>query len=194
MHAVFLGTWHLGFHPQKRVFVRILPFLYLIFLDISGAFAVPPQINAVQPLVPLENLLTGMVLEPAGTLLVLENDSGELSRLRPDRAGNALSIETVTAGMEDPIALVQHPNGGILIAERRSGRILQLEGGILQEMARDFTDISALDLDDQDYLWITELEPGRLTRFNLLTKNRIHPGRIGIPQRRDYHGRPVRCH
>ncbi|HOL93573.1 MAG TPA: hypothetical protein PLH79_04430, partial [bacterium] len=142
------------------------------FFLVPAGFTAPPHVQSIHAHIPLENLLTGMAIEPSGSLLVLENDSGELSRLRFNPNGDSITIDTVVSQLSDPIALALQTNGALFIAERQSGRILRLQGSNLREIGRDFADISTLRLDDEGNLWITELEPGRLIRFNLKTHTR----------------------
>lgn len=151
---------------------RILSVLlgWAFFVLYQPAYAQPPEVQSVHSWVALENLVTGMVLEPDGSLLVLENHSGELSRLRLGPNKEIVSIETVLTGLIDPIALVRAAQDDLYIAERSTGRIYHFDGNQLSEWFSGLEDISSIRLDESNNLWVAELEPGRISRINRDTK------------------------
>ncbi len=148
----------------------------------STACPEPPTVQSIRSWTGLENLVTGMILEPDGSLLILENDSGELTRLHLGRNNTLRQIETVAKGFEDPIALARTDGGKLLIAERTSGRIIYLDNTIRSVVYRGLEDISSIRLDANGFLWVTELEPGRLSRINLITGvNRLIAEGLNFP-------------
>ncbi|RJP35321.1 MAG: hypothetical protein C4527_00620 [Candidatus Omnitrophota bacterium] len=139
--------------------------MILILLLCREGYA-SPQIVSQRSWIPLENILTGLLLEPDGSLLVLENDAGELSRLLLDQRQTLQRIETVAGGFHDPIALVR-ANQDLLVAERTSGILKRLHDGNITDFITGLTDISSIRTDAQGNLFITEMETGCLNRFDL---------------------------
>ncbi|MGC9329598.1 MAG: hypothetical protein ACP5I1_18325, partial [Candidatus Hinthialibacter sp.] len=127
------------------------------------ASAKPPVAGSVESWTALEDLVAGMVLEPDGSLLALENYSGELSRLRLGPSQEILSIETVLTGLVDPIAMARSEAGDLYIAERGPGRIWLWRDGALSLWAEGLRDISSIRLDGEGNVWASEMAEGEIS-------------------------------
>lgn len=143
---------------------------FIFVIDVSHAQ--PPELQSIQSWIALENLVTGMAIAHDGSLLVLENHSGELSRLQLNSKNEILSITTILTGLTDPIALARASDDDLYIAERSTGRILHFDGRTLSEWLSGLEDISSIRLDEKNNLWVSELSPGRISRINRETKTK----------------------
>lgn len=159
-------------------FKNSLRFLAAWFLLWSGwgfstfpCMADEPQLLEITSHLPLENLLTGMLAQSSSELLVLENDSGEITRISYNQASDQVSFETLEQGFTDPIALTQLNDQSLIVAERRSGRIIRLlaHGG-REVLAEGLIDISSVREGEQGQLIICELDPGRILALDLQSR------------------------
>lgn len=150
----------------------ILFLLGFFFLFPLLCAAKVPFIQHVESHIPLENLVSGLVVGDDQSLYLLENDSGEVTRLRLNRDRQVQDMEILVDGLEDPIALVYLGDEELLVAERTSGRILKFNGRERELFAEGYTDISSIRLDGEENIWISELRPGRISKINLNNKNK----------------------
>ena len=157
---------------KKMHFQFICGYLaFCFFLIQLSASTLPPVILETHSLTPLENILTGMLLEPDGSLLVLENDGGRISRLVLDANKNLIHIETVADGLTDPVALLKLGDGSLAVGERKTGNIIQIKNNSKTVLAGGFFGLSSVRRDANGILWITELDAGRLQLFDPATGN-----------------------
>ena len=141
--------------------------LFLFFLPLSG-YSIP-NILETHSLVPLENLLTGMLLEPDGSLLVLENDGGRITRLTLGADKRIKNIDILYEGLTDPVALQRMSDGSFLVGERKTGRIIQIKNQSGKIIADGFLGLSSLRINKNGIAWITQLDTGRLSYYNPAT-------------------------
>lgn len=165
----FLKT--LFFIKGLRLLVGGLFFIILTSF-ISPANAEIPFVEAVQSHVRLENLLTGMVEWPDGTLVVAENDSGEISRIRTNSLFSTIRIETMMSGFTDPVALAFDTNGRLLVGERKTGRVIAVGGNQRETLFAGVNDLASIRTDQLDNIYFVEMEPGRISRFSLRSNGR----------------------
>jgi streptogramin lyase len=118
-----------------------------------GAVAVAPA-----PLVFTEP--TSIELEPAGTLLLVQNNPGRLLRVDPE-AGR---VTTVVSGMTRPYAVVRAPSGDLFVStESRVKRIGS--GGVRTTVADAGSDVGPLATSpDGDVYYATATQVFRLAR------------------------------
>ncbi len=145
-------------------------FLAVICIPISNGET--PFVESVQSHVRLENLLTGMIEWPDGSIVVAENDSGEISRIRSNRLFSTVRIETLMSGFTDPIGLALDSEGRLLVGERKTGRVIAVGNNQREILFRNLTDLASIRTGSLNTIYYTEMEPGRISRYN--TRNNTH--------------------
>lgn len=133
----------------------------------TSAHAQNVQMN-VRSWTALENLLTGMIAVDDETLLVLENDSGQLSRIQLSSSGGIQFIQQVESGLIDPVSILPLRDGSLAIAERNAGRILRLQDGEREVILDGLGELSSLRSDPIGMILAVELDGGRILRVNPL--------------------------
>jgi hypothetical protein len=155
-------------HPQ-RIQKAIRLCIFLLFLSGVFSFAATPLLIENQPLIPLENILTGLAYDPSGALLTLENDGGRLRRIALNADRSMQSITTIAQDLADPVALLRKSANSIIVAERTPGRLWQIVDGQKTLLAEGFDDISSIRFSSDGNLLICELNLGDVWKLDLST-------------------------
>ncbi|MDP8245761.1 MAG: hypothetical protein P9L94_16885 [Candidatus Hinthialibacter antarcticus] len=108
-----------------------------------------------------------MVEWPDGSIIVAENDSGEISRLRTNSLFSTLRIDTLMTGFTDPVALAFDSGGRLLVGERSTGRVIAVGNNQRETLFRGLNDLASIRTDQLDNIYYVEMDPGRISRYSL---------------------------
>lgn len=145
-------------------------FLGVLFFPLVS-WGVTAEIISARSYLPLENLLTGMILESDRSLLILENDSGRVSRVIFNDAYETVRVEPLYEGFVDPVGLAQMDDGSLLVVEREPGRIVRLHNGRRETLLEDLDTPSSVRVNEDGEIIVAEMNAGRIISYNLLTQS-----------------------